>query len=52
MSRSPVIMVDVQQKIEEETKKKPKISKGCNKDEEEGNIVEENENSNYNKKSG
>ena len=48
MSLLPVIMTDMQQKIEEESKNIKK-AKERKKDEEEGKIVEENENSNYNK---
>ena len=43
-------MANVQQKIEEESKKNAKKAKQLKKDEEEGKIVKENENSNYNKK--
>ena len=50
MSLSPVIIGEVQQKIKEETKKNIKKAKRRKKDEEEGKIVQENENSNYNKK--
>ena len=52
MSLSLVIMAGVQLKIEEESKKNPKKVKRRKKDEEEGKIVKENENSNYNLKSG
>ena len=45
-------MGQVQQKIEEDSKKNAKKAKRRKKDEEEGKIVEENENSNFIKKCG
>ena len=53
MSLSPVIMgtcaAENRRRKQEERKKSQTT---CKKDEEEGKIIEENENSNYNKKSG